>query len=177
MVETLEFKLQKAGSDKGRVDIGYGRIYERLFNPKWTRILEVGVYHGQSLKVWQEWFTEPGTIIYGIDNFSWAPPPEGLNFQIFKGDVMDGQFMSETSCTLGWLDLVIEDSLHETKGQVRVIEHFKNQINPGGLLIVEDIDPKETYENMLGGYKEWAPLRFMGLLRTPTQNLLILEGM
>ena len=168
--------LKFYGTDKARDDIGYTPIYDRIFNRNWERILEFGVYAGRSLLAWRDWFPG-GAIIHGVDNCSIEPVPEIIKkeFKIHIGDVLDDEFMSGLSKNLGELDLVIEDSLHTTSGQIQVIKHFKNNIAKGGLLIVEDIDPLTPYERLFDGFKDWVPLTLVGYIRCPSFNLLVLE--
>ena len=57
-------------TDKG-TEHNYLEFYEHQFQNirlEKNNILEIGVLHGGSLKLWNEYF--PNSIIYGIENFS-----------------------------------------------------------------------------------------------------------
>ena len=65
---SLSCLMARYGTDKG-FEHGFFRFYSRAFRelretPN-LKFLEIGVYKGQSFRVWEEWFPK-GTKLYGI---------------------------------------------------------------------------------------------------------------
>src|SRR5689334_3734806 len=87
------------GIDESTVDKwdAYLDIYEYLFAPlrkKRVSLLEIGVFRGGSLKLWQTYFAADSTIV-GIDK---VPETRGFaagNLHIEIGDQVDGNFLRE----------------------------------------------------------------------------------
>lgn len=97
------------------------------------RLLEIGVMDGCSIRMWREYY--PNAEIVGIDT--------GLQVDLR----IDGTTLLELDGTkpehttqLGTFDIIIDDASHMTKDQQKSFEHlFYNQLNKGGLYILEDL--------------------------------------
>jgi len=94
----------------------YFDIYDRHFKKfigKNPRILEIGVYHGGSLEMWNNYFDEKCTI-YGIDiNPNCLEIPQKLNknnITIILGNQGDRQFWKEFIDKTEKFDIVIDES-------------------------------------------------------------------
>ena len=124
----------------------YTLFYDGLFknqkNEK-LNIAEIGILHGGSLRMWQEYFSN--SQIYGFDNNM-----ELINFfrnnfdntriTLSQIDVKDTSNIKNIFNELGVMyDIIIEDSTHEFEDQIRIIENVYNFLKPGGILIIEDI--------------------------------------
>lgn len=120
----------KYGTDKA-THHGYCDFYEKELkglNPK--RILEIGVKDGASLRMWKDFY--PDAEVVGID-INAIHVPECLVYPINQCDVFIIQ-------KLGKFDLIIDDGSHMTLHQQISFNHlFANQLNLGGVYIIEDI--------------------------------------
>lgn len=129
----------------------YLDTYEDLFSKfrnKDINLLEIGIGNGGSLKLWQKYFTKKSNI-YCID----------ISFSEIKHE----DLVSEENMTIIWkniescnssvlspimFDIVIDDGSHTLEHQIKAFELFKNRLNPGGILVIEDIAP-EAYDYFL----------------------------
>lgn len=109
--------------------------YEKHFKDrKPTRILEIGVQSGGSLELWRQYF--PTAEIIGIDTDESCKEHEGENIKVFIGDQHDVKFLE----TLGNFDIIIDDGGHYmTQQQVSMNTLLANQLNDGGLYVIEDL--------------------------------------
>ena len=109
--------------------------YEKHFaglTPK--RVLEIGVQGGGSLKIWKRMF--PNAEIVGVDILPECKQYEEENVVIHIGDQHDVKFLE----TLGNFDIIIDDGGHTmTQQQVSMNTLLANQLNDGGLYIIEDL--------------------------------------
>ena len=130
-------------TDKNTIH-AYFETYEILFSGlrnKPINLIEVGVFNGGSLKLWKEYF-HPDSKIYGVD----------IDLSIINKDYTDYKntvlIQKNASCIDNSFldpiefDIAIDDGSHTLRDQIKFFEIFKNKINPGGLLIIEDIQPE-----------------------------------
>ena len=134
-------------TDKLRLH-SYLDTYENLFSKfknKDINLLEIGIGNGGSLKLWQEYFTKKSNI-YCID----------ISFD----EVTHKDLVSQENVTIIWkdidscipsilspimFDIIIDDGSHYLSHQIKTWELFKDRLNPGGILVIEDIAP-EAYD-------------------------------
>lgn len=133
--------------DKGTLHT-YIEIYEKLLNPYRhnSSILEIGLYHGQSLRMWNEYFID--SKIYGVDiidrNFGEMINDE--KFNIFIADATQKQFLNLIEDLT--FDIIIDDGSHLIRDQISSFLLLKNKIKSGGLYIIEDIDNIDSNRNI-----------------------------
>ncbi len=121
----------------------YGDAYDKLFrafdrNAK-LNILEVGTQKGGSLCAWQEYF--PNARITGVDIVDVVKPEyrrEGIRYIV--SDIKDWK-TDET------FDIVIDDGSHFADDVSYAIDYFKDKLNSGGLMVVEDIQNSSLWNN------------------------------
>ncbi len=125
----------------------YDNLFSKFIN-KDINLLEIGIGNGGSLLLWQKYFTRKSNI-YCIDiSFS-----ELTHKDLVSEENMIIIWKDIESCTPSILspimfDVVIDDGSHHLKHQIKSWELFKNRLNPGGILIIEDITP-EAYDYFL----------------------------
>jgi cephalosporin hydroxylase len=129
------------GGRKLRKYSNYIELYEQILsNFRGTRpkILEIGVQHGGSLRMWQEYFA--GKVeIFGVDILPECKKFEEANIHILIGDQSDDKFIEEISKNIGSVDVIIDDGSHIPSHQIAAFEKlFYNNLLPGGYYIVED---------------------------------------
>lgn len=125
------------GTDKVR----YMRYYWSHMR-KWLQspisILELGVFHGASVRMFAELF--PQAKIHGIDInrecSKHASPPQ-INIHI--GSQVDQRFLSGVVSSMGSVDVVIDDGSHMMDHMKTSFDILFQRLNPGGLYVVEDL--------------------------------------
>ena len=131
---------------RDRPDVGvkpgmYLPVYEELLEALRFRrvaILELGVWHGDSLEMWRDAF--PRATIVGVD----LVPPDlelGPRVHIVKGDQTDAQLMTaiRERHAPGGFDVIIDDASHIGIASARSLQAlFRAHLKPGGLYFIED---------------------------------------
>jgi hypothetical protein len=123
----------------------YFPIYESIFGPLRTqplRILEIGIWHGASLKLWRRYFEHPDTIIVGVDVLpeciQFDAPAAGVHVRI--GSQADPAFLRRVVDEFGPFDLIMDDGSHHSS---HIIASFNNLYAHGlkdtGIYFVEDL--------------------------------------
>jgi hypothetical protein len=118
----------------------YLPIYENLFSKfkdSENNILEIGVYRGDSLNLWAEYFTN--SKIYGIDPDTWQIDLElNPNVQVFKENAYSLDTI-KTISKLGKFQVIIDDGSHMKEDQKFVIDHYFDLLTDDGVMIIEDV--------------------------------------
>lgn len=114
----------------------YNKYFKSLTNNRMT-LLEIGVFEGDSMKFWRDYFLE-GTII-GIDiNKVVLEDPSG-RIHIYQGSQCDIEFLDSVSKKHGMYDIIIDDASHI--GEFTKISFwylFNNYLKSGGIFVIED---------------------------------------
>jgi len=119
----------------------YFHAYEKLFSKyvnKKITFVEVGVLNGGSLFMWREYFGKEARII-GIDNNPKAKIWEDHGFEIVIGDQASPDFWNYFKKKIGMVDVLLDDGGHTDLQQATTLFEFINNINDGGVLVVEDV--------------------------------------
>jgi hypothetical protein len=128
------------GTDKSSSLHNYLTFYERYFAPirhKNLRFLEIGVFRGASLAVWESYF--PNAHLVGADIDSAAL---GLARPRVSIEIVD---QSNLECLVGLgmkhgpFDIVIEDGSHFWEHQITSLKTIFPFVRKGGIYIVEDL--------------------------------------
>jgi SAM-dependent methyltransferase len=129
------------GGRKLRKYANYIDLYEHIlsrFVGRCPRILEIGVQHGGSLRMWNEFF-QGNVEIFGVDILPECKKLEEDNVHIFIGDQSDKAFLTRLSENIGQVDVIIDDGSHIGRHQIATFEQlFYNNLTPGGYYVVED---------------------------------------
>lgn len=119
----------------------YLPVYEELLAPLRgtpARILELGVWKGDSLVMWRDAF--PEATIIGLDL---APPPIDLGPRayIVTGDQTDAALLAALAAQHApqGFDVIIDDASHIGQLSARSLQAlYAAHLRPGGLYIIED---------------------------------------
>jgi|SRR5579883_68816 len=137
--------LRRHGSDKVTAH-SYGPMYDALLGPgrpPVRALLEVGIFEGASLRAWVEAF--PGAVVYGIDLNPQAVGLAGDRCRVARADAADPGAVTRAVLGLGIgplsLDAVIDDGSHTFRDQVATFLLLWDYVRPGGVYVVEDIQP------------------------------------
>ena len=145
----------KWGTDKSSIRHGYTKIYDRVFagiRELPLSFLEIGVYRGGSIKMWEEYF--PNARICGIDNDEECKQFEGGRIQIFIGDQRDPEFLRQVvEDAGGGLDIVLDDGGHCMDQQIGSFEILWKYMNSGGVYVIEDLHTSYM-RHFGGGYRK-----------------------
>jgi len=125
-------------SDKGIKHPYIEKYYQPTFAPyqhEPINIMEVGVYHGASMKLWMNYFSN--AKFYGIDiknRSKYFTNKKNLSLFVGKSDV------KQTYTGINEMfDIIIDDGNHRAKTQIPTFEILFNKLKPKGLYIIEDI--------------------------------------
>lgn len=134
----------------------YDRIYDQIlesYRDKDGSLLEIGVYYGGSLLLWQEYFTKMSITGIDVEN----NVPESI-FTLYDIDrvqyYLRDAYSDETVNMLkqkkpeGY-DIIIDDGPHDEESQLKFIDNYLRMVRKGGLLIIEDILNFDTIDRLV----------------------------
>lgn len=163
--------LGKYGSDKSNFEDtarhNYGRYYAALFRPireQVTRVFELGIFGGASLRAWRDYF--PNATVYGADIdpglvaaaageriVTWQCDETSLAdvASMWTSHRLDRCARPDGSQMDHRFDVIIDDALHTLADNIQFFKWSYQMLRSGGLYIVEDIPARDV-----DGAKEWA---------------------
>ena len=115
-----------------------------VFQNKNPTLLEIGVYGGGSLEMWQAYFNQGSTII-GVDIDEACQRYASENISIHIGDQSDRQFWRKFAAQTAQIDIVIDDGGHSPSQQIVTLEECLPLLKPGGVYICEDVHGLDNY--------------------------------
>jgi hypothetical protein len=141
----------------------YFQIYDRhLRHLKGgtPRILEIGVYQGGSLDLWEH-YLGPGAVLIGVDIDEAAVRMADPRRTILLGDQSDPDFLLEVVREHGPFDVIVDDGGHTMQQQIVSIETLFPTLVDGGVYICEDTHTSywDSHEGGLrrdGSFIEWV---------------------
>lgn len=158
----------KYGTDKCPQVNGayYTPFYYELFKdkqPTFRKILELGVgsrvamqrvpknyQRGASLRMWRDFF--PNAQVYGVD-LSPTAIFQDERIQTFLLNTKEASDMKQLIDIIGSdIDLVIDDSTHREKSQLRAIRALMPFLNNDVIYIIEDVTNPESIKKELTEY-------------------------
>ncbi|MDE3016006.1 MAG: class I SAM-dependent methyltransferase, partial [Pseudomonadota bacterium] len=119
----------------------YFPIYERhlqRFRNLDVTLLEIGVNHGGSLKLWKR-FLGPYAKIVGIDINPQCVKAEEEQIQIRIGSQSDGAFLDGLLDEIGIPDIVIDDGSHVMKDVNVTFDYLYPKLLKNSVYLVEDL--------------------------------------
>lgn len=119
----------------------YFDIYHRHFSKYIGQspvILEIGVYQGGSLEMWNDYFGQ-GCRIIGVDINPECKVFEQDNVQMFIGSQEDRDFLSQVISDVGPVDILIDDGGHTMQQQRITFEQMYANVKTPGVYLVEDL--------------------------------------
>jgi len=132
MQESITFNTDKYSH-------GFMEIYDPLFRELKTskKVLEIGIYHGDSLKLLDYYFKD--AKIYGIDINNY----EHLNNDKIKTFICNQEKRDDLKSVIDVigddLDLIIDDGGHTMKQQQVSFGFLFSKLKSGGIYILEDL--------------------------------------
>ena len=157
----LKELLQKYKCDKSSKH-SYELCYEKHFLPvknEPINILEIGIFKGESMKVWLEYF--PNATVYGIDIFqrikeNELPILKNPRVKYLKLDSISEQ--AKQIITENWgdikFDFIIDDGLHTPVANRLTFLNFINFLKNDGVFFIEDVYPIDKMEKPHPWFKQ-----------------------
>ena len=121
-----------------RYDRFYPLFLESLRDQEFN-MLEIGVWGGGSLQLWEEYFSK--ACIHGVDIICDSYEGSSERFTLHKFDQSNPNDLKKIVETVPKCKFIIDDGSHHPYHQfITFIELFENLLEPGGVYIVEDIE-------------------------------------
>lgn len=100
-------------------------------------ILEIGIFKGDSLKLWEDFF--PNANIYGLDiedntNYIYSDRVKKYILNAYNDTTIN--FIKELNIKF---DIIIDDGPHTFESQDYACKNYKQFLNDGGLFVIEDV--------------------------------------
>jgi len=135
-------------ADNSRTDKNTGHSYlplyqELLIKKKDTakNVLEVGICHGGSIKLWHDFFTN--ATVYGLDIMKIKDMWDGIknNDRIKLGcfDAYDESFFNNNFLNKDKFDFMLDDGPHSLESMIQFIKLYSQIMTDDGILIIEDV--------------------------------------
>ena len=149
-IRTLDDIALDTGTDKASDGHGYTTYYERLLGPvryKALTLLELGVWHGASLRMWAEYL--PNAQIIGVDT-SEPIVIDDPNVVVWQDDQTSDTLGRRIRLSFGDLDVIIDDASHISSKTIKSFEHLWWYLKPGGWYVIEDLQTSYDSANYDG---------------------------
>jgi cephalosporin hydroxylase len=120
------------------------------------RLLEIGIYDGASLKMWEEFFGSP--IIVGVD-IEPKKQYETLNIKTLVADQSKPEELLKCLEICNEYDIIVDDGGHTMQQQLVTIATLFPYLKSGGLYVLEDLhtsfigDNYNPYRDSLTAYE------------------------
>lgn len=130
----------KHGTDKGMSLHGYSEVYEYFLYPlknSASRIFEIGVLEGASLRMWRDYF--PKASIHGID-IADTSRYDGERLKTYIADQGNRQQLQTVmDASGGDFDVIVDDGGHSMDLQQVSLGFLFPYVKSGGYYILEDV--------------------------------------
>lgn len=157
----------KHGTDK--VSHNFTQVYELAFRELRDRplnILEIGIWKGESLRTFKEYF--PNAQIYAFDIEDKSQYKEE-RIHISQGDQSNIEYIKSVFSDISF-DIIIDDGSHCMNHQQISFEYLLPRVKAGGIYILEDLHTSTNAWPHLGGgdNKPDTTLKFLRDLKQDT---------
>ena len=119
----------------------YFTIYDPFFKPfkdKEIGIFEVGTNMGDSVSLWDDYFTHPQTKIRSIDILNKPESHRDYSDRV-RLDIIDINDLTDSYFNFP-VDIAIDDGSHLLSDQMAFVKLLYPIVREGGMLIIEDVD-------------------------------------
>lgn len=139
--------FNKYESDKGTIYgpcHNYGEFYETYFNilksSDLINGLEIGIFKGSSLKVFEEYFEKIFMIGLDIDDKSYLQTPNVSTGILDQSDENSLKlFYNHCIQNNHYFDFILDDGSHHMRDQQITLGYLFPLLKPGGIYIMEDL--------------------------------------
>lgn len=130
---------RSGGGDKGSshsyIQEYYGHVLED-YRPTLNTVCEVGIFKGDSLLMWREYF--PNARIVGVD----ISVPSDLHKKLTENNIeviIGSQTDPNVFKPITNIDVFIDDGSHKVDHQIKTFGFMFDKLNSGGIYIIEDV--------------------------------------
>jgi hypothetical protein len=149
---TLDAIGLKYGTDKASSGHDYLEFYDSFFSEMREEplvLLEIGVFGGASLRMWEEYF--PKGRIIGLDIMPASKRFERGRVGIELADQSNIEHLTRVALKHGPFDVIVDDGSHQWDHQIASLRTLFPFLKDQGLYIVEDL--QTNYGAMAARYK------------------------
>lgn len=152
--------FDKPGGTDKTSDHSYADLYDLILAPYHNRpinLLEIGIYQGGSLLMWQHYF--PDAVVSGVDIDSRGmheANAQRLDYdylRLYYGDAYTLQ-MLETLMQADAYDIIIDDGPHTLQSQIFAAYRYSSLLAPGGILVIEDVQDIAHFDALTNALPE-----------------------
>lgn len=149
-----------------KIEVGYIPHYEKHLPETVNKLVEIGVWKGEGLRMFREYYDNQGQFFAWDYKFSTPESDNGTanrqqlsdeGFITYEAGQADEDFLSTLT---EQFDVIVEDGSHHSDEQVITFKHlFLNNLTYGGLYVLEDLHCcKEEYwwRGKCNGYENTA---------------------
>lgn len=143
----------KWATDKCSYDHNYLEKYEfflQKFKAAPFNLLELGIYHGDSLRMWQEYFSQ--AEIFGVDIQESCRQYASDRVNIIIADLSDEVEMAKLHDVRP--SVIIDDASHLWSHQVKALFSLWHCLPHGGVYIIEDMETSVN-QKQVSGYNDF----------------------
>ena len=129
--------------------LAYTDVYERYLRSWRMRrftLLELGVWRGDSLRMWNAYFPRATVVGLDLEQVAAERAPE---FDVTVGSQADPDVLDSILQRHPDIRLVVDDASHITSLTIASFRHLFPKLPRGSLYIIEDLSPN-TYEDWPG---------------------------
>jgi hypothetical protein len=145
----LNYSSFEGHGDKGTTH-SYIQEYERILKPYRynSTVLEIGLYMGESLKMWNEYFVYSEIIGVDITDRYLKNIISENKYNIIISDATTPQFLNTIPDKT--FDVIIDDASHKIEDQIKTFNILKTKMKNNGVYIIEDvIDIEKTVNKFI----------------------------
>ncbi len=137
-MKTLDILALEFGTDKSSLHHNYTKYYSMFFNKyryDAINLLEIGIWTGDSLRMWERFFGIGKIFGIDIENKSQYNTERTKTFVV---DQSSQEQLVDIINKIPALDIVIDDGSHRSPHQILSFVTIFPHIKPGAMYIVED---------------------------------------
>jgi SAM-dependent methyltransferase len=139
-MKTLEEISKNYKSDKGEVYHNYLHIYEKYFSKYRNNLenfLEIGLWEGESIKMWREYFQTGNLVGADILDLSNIKLPNTQIHICDQSSISDLEGLIDK--TYNQFDIIIDDGGHMMHQHQITLGCLFRYLKPGGVYVIEDL--------------------------------------
>lgn len=129
----------------------YDRHFARFRNTD-VHLLEIGVSHGGSLRMWKDYFG-PRARIWGVDINPHCRALAEPQIEIVIGSQDDRNFLRSLRASVPRIDILIDDGGHTMTQQVTTFEELFAHVTHDGVYLCEDLHTSYWADVYGGGHR------------------------
>lgn len=143
----------ESGADKGSNYHNYTEIYARYFAPlkdQPIKLLEIGIYKGSSVKLWEKYFPF-GELNFVDITFDHVEYFSKKSHYFLANQESPEELQKVVAKTGGEFDIIIDDGGHTMNQQIVSFRTLFPYVKSGGIYIIEDLHTSYWREYGGGG--------------------------